>query len=82
MFVTAIFHGQVTEIHTVVPAAAILHLHDRDWVYVSVENGRFERREVSGGQMLPDKLQDVRAGLAPGERVVADALVFQNAVEQ
>src|SRR5271154_5733198 len=34
MFVTATFHGQQKETHAAVPATAILHLHDRDWVYV------------------------------------------------
>ncbi len=34
MFVTAVLHGQRPEMHTVVPATAILHLEDRDWVYV------------------------------------------------
>ncbi len=34
MFVTATFHGQQHEVRAVVPATAILHLHDREWVYV------------------------------------------------
>ena len=34
MFVTATFRGQKKESHAAVPASAILHLHDRDWVYV------------------------------------------------
>ena len=82
MFVTATFLGRSTETRAVVPAAAVLHLHDRDWVYVPIADGRFERREVVGGQMLPDKMQELRSGLRPGERVVANALVFQNSVEQ
>jgi cobalt-zinc-cadmium efflux system membrane fusion protein len=82
MFVTATFHGRLTETRAVVPAAAVLHLHDRDWVYVPVGHGRFERREVIGGQMLADHRQELRSGLRPGERVVANALVFQNTVEQ
>jgi membrane fusion protein, heavy metal efflux system len=82
MFVTATFHGRSTETRAVVPAAAVLHLHDRDWVYVPVERSRFERREVMGGQMLADNMQELRSGLRPGERVVANALVFQNTVEQ
>jgi cobalt-zinc-cadmium efflux system membrane fusion protein len=72
----------LTETRAVVPAAAVLHLHDRDWVYVPVGHGRFERREVIGGQMLADHRQELRSGLRPGERVVANALVFQNTVEQ
>src|SRR6266849_3449045 len=34
MFVTATFHGQKKETRAAVPASAILHLHDRDWVYL------------------------------------------------
>ena len=34
MFVTATFHGQKKVTYASVPASAILHLHDRDWVYV------------------------------------------------
>jgi len=82
MFVTATFHGRSTETRALVPAAAVLHLHDRDWVYVPVEQGRFERREVTGGHMLADNMQELRSGLRPGDRVVANALVFQNTVEQ
>ncbi len=82
MFVTATFRGRSTETRAVVPAAAVLHLHDRDWVYVPVGSDRFERREVVGGQMLPNGMQELRSGLRPGERVVANALVFQNTVEQ
>jgi cobalt-zinc-cadmium efflux system membrane fusion protein len=82
MFVTAAFHGRSTETRAVIPAAAVLHLHDRDWVYVPVGNAQFERREVAGGQMLPGNMQELRSGLRPGDRVVANALVFQNTVEQ
>jgi len=82
MFVTATFHGRSTETRAVVPATAVLHLHDRDWVYVPSGNGRFERREVVGGHMLAGNMQELRSGLQPGERVVANALVFQNTVEQ
>lgn len=82
MFVTATFHGQKKEIHTVVPATAILHLHDRDWVYVPVVGGKFRRVEVSSGNMLPGNMQELLSGIKPGEQVVQNALVFQNAVEQ
>jgi membrane fusion protein, heavy metal efflux system len=82
MFVTATFRGRSTETRAAVPAAAVLHLHDRDWVYVPIGNGAFERKEVVGGQMLDGNMQELRSGLRPGESVVANALVFQNTVEQ
>jgi len=82
MFVTATFHGQQKQIHAVVPASAVLHLHDRDWVYTPEGNGRFQRIEVTGGKMLPGNLQEIVAGLSPGQQVVSNALVLQNAAEQ
>ena len=82
MFVTATFHGLSREKHATVPATAILHLHDRDWVYTPAGDGWFRRMEVSGGSMLPGNQQEVRSGIAPGTQVVKDALVMQNAVEQ
>jgi cobalt-zinc-cadmium efflux system membrane fusion protein len=82
MFVTATFHGLQKEIHAMVPATAILHLHDRDWVYAPMEGGRFRRLEVVGGAMLPDNMQEVTSGLSPGQQVVKNALVLQASVEQ
>src|ERR1700688_2826626 len=34
MFVRATFYGQTREMHTIIPASSILHMHDRDFVYV------------------------------------------------
>jgi cobalt-zinc-cadmium efflux system membrane fusion protein len=81
MFVTAIFRGMRKETHTAVPAAAILHLQDRDWVYEPLNNGRFRRIEVVGGAMLPGNLQEILSGPAPGQAVIANALQFQNEVQ-
>jgi cobalt-zinc-cadmium efflux system membrane fusion protein len=82
MFVTATFHGETKEKHATVPATAILHLHDRDWVYMPLGGGSFRRVEVAAGNMLPGNLQEISAGLEPGAQVVANALVLQNTVEQ
>ena len=82
MFVTAIFHGRQKETRAAVPATAILHLHDRDWVYVPLTNNRFRRTEVVGGDMLPGNMQEIVSGIAPGQQVAANALEFQNSVEQ
>jgi len=81
MFVTATFHGQRAITRAVVPATAILHLHDRDWVYVSIEGGRFKRVEVTGGAMLGNNTQEV-TGLKAGQTVVQNALALQATVEQ
>jgi membrane fusion protein, heavy metal efflux system len=82
MFVTATFHGQKEVQYAAIPAAAILHLHDRDWVYLPAGGKKFRRVEVRAGAMLPDKMQEVRSGLEPGQQVVSNALVMQSTVEQ
>jgi cobalt-zinc-cadmium efflux system membrane fusion protein len=82
MFVKATFHGDKKTVDAVVPSTAVLHLHDRDWVYQPLDNGQFRRVEVTGGDMLPGNMQEVRTGLQPGQRVVANALVLQNTEEQ
>jgi len=82
MFVSAIFHGQKEETHQVVPASAILHLHDRDWVYVAAGDNKFKRIEIRAGATLPNNTQEVLSGLQSGQKVVTNALVLQNTVEQ
>jgi cobalt-zinc-cadmium efflux system membrane fusion protein len=82
MFVTATFHGQRTETHAAVPTTAILHLHDRDWIYVPTPDKRFRRVPVTAGDMLPGNLQEIVSGAAPGQQLVANALEFQNTAEQ
>jgi membrane fusion protein, heavy metal efflux system len=82
MFVTATFRGQKKESHAAVPASAILHLHDRDWVYLPAGNNKFKRVPVVAGAMLPNNMQEVTAGLKPGDQVVSSALELQNSSEQ
>ena len=82
MFVTATFHGQKKETHATVPASAVLHLHDRDWVYVPAGDKKFRRVEVVAGAQLPGNLQEIVSGIKAGQQVVSNALVLQNTVEQ
>ena len=82
MFVTATFYGKQAESRAAVPATAILHLHDREWVYTPISAGHFKRLEVVTGNMLPGNLQEVVSGLKPGDQVVSNALPLQNTAEQ
>jgi cobalt-zinc-cadmium efflux system membrane fusion protein len=82
MFATATFYGGTPEMHVAIPATAILHLHDREWVYAPITAGHFKRLEISAGSMLPDSQQEVVSGLKPGDKVVSNALALQNTVEQ
>ena len=81
MFVTATFYGQQEETFTTVPASAVLHLHDRDWVYIPAEAGQFRRVEVRGRKMLAGNMQEV-TGISPGQKVVVNALALQATAEQ
>jgi cobalt-zinc-cadmium efflux system membrane fusion protein len=82
MFVAATFHGQKKETRASVPASAILHLHDRDWIYVPSGDKKFRRVEVVAGSSLPNNMQEIVSGIQPGQQVVSNALVLQNTVEQ
>jgi membrane fusion protein, heavy metal efflux system len=82
LFVTATFYGKQPETHASVPANAILHLHDREWVYEPLGNGHFKRQEIVTGNMLPGNQQEVVKGLKPGDKVVSNALDLQSTVEQ
>lgn len=82
MFVSATFRGEKKETHASVPASAILHLHDRDWVYVRAGDTKFRRIEVTSGDTLPGNMQEILTGIKAGQQVVTNALVMQNAVEQ
>jgi cobalt-zinc-cadmium efflux system membrane fusion protein len=82
MFATATFYGKDLETRAAVPATAILHLHDREWVYMPLSTAHFKRLEVVAGNMLPGKLQEVVSGIKPGDQVVSNALALQNALEQ
>ena len=82
MFVTATFHGDTMERRATVPSTAILHLHDREWVYTPLGDGRFRRLEVVAGSVLFDNRQEIISGIKPGDQAVSNALVFQNTVEQ
>jgi cobalt-zinc-cadmium efflux system membrane fusion protein len=82
MFVTATFRGEKKEMHAAVPADAILHLHDREWVYMPAGDKTFRRVEVTAGETLPNKMQEIIAGMHAGQQVVSNALVLQNTAEQ
>jgi cobalt-zinc-cadmium efflux system membrane fusion protein len=82
MFAAATFYGKKPEVHTTLPATAILHLHDREWVYAPVGEGHFKRAAVVTGDTLPNYQQEILSGVKPGDQVVSNALDLQNTVEQ
>ncbi len=82
MFATATFSGLKKETYTEVPASAILHIHDRDWVYLPAPGQKFRRVEVVSGDALPNNMLEVKSGLAPGQKVVANALVLEHTISE
>jgi membrane fusion protein, heavy metal efflux system len=84
MFAKATFRGQTTEMHTVVPASAVLHMHDRDFIFVPAPDKKFRRLEVVSGDLLPNdtNLQEIRSGIKPGQKVVTNALVLDHVLAQ
>jgi cobalt-zinc-cadmium efflux system membrane fusion protein len=82
MFVTATFASSKTEAHAVVPADAVLHLHDRDWVFVPGGGNHYKRTEVHAGKMIAGNRQVIESGIEPGQQVVTNALLLETAGTQ
>jgi cobalt-zinc-cadmium efflux system membrane fusion protein len=82
MFATATFTGLQRETRAVIPAEAVLHLHDRDWVFTPAGNNQFRRVEIRAGRMIDAGHQEILSGLAPGQTVVAHALMLETAANQ
>jgi membrane fusion protein, heavy metal efflux system len=80
MFATATFYSVEKHTYTSVPSSAILHLHDRDWVFIPTQ-GKFRRTEVTSGAQLPNNMQEILTGLQPGQQIVSNAVVLQNAID-
>jgi membrane fusion protein, heavy metal efflux system len=81
MFVTATLESKTKEVHAAVPSSAILHLRDRDWVFVPADDNQFKRVEVNSGNMLPGGKQEIISGIEPGQRLVESALRLETMLE-
>jgi cobalt-zinc-cadmium efflux system membrane fusion protein len=81
MFVTATFESRTKENHAVVSADAVLHLHDRDWVFVPAGDKQFKRVEVQAGKILPGNKQELLSGINPGQQVVSNVLQLEATLE-
>jgi cobalt-zinc-cadmium efflux system membrane fusion protein len=89
MFGTATFTGPAKETHAAVPADAVLHLHDRDWVFLPAGGNQFKRTEVHAGKMLDGNRQEILPPVQPGQQaiqtgqqLVANALLLETAGNQ
>jgi cobalt-zinc-cadmium efflux system membrane fusion protein len=82
MFASVEFVSAATVQRIVIPASAILRLHDKDWVFRPAGSSRFRRQEIQGGEVTPDGNQFVLDGLRAGDLVVRNALEMSSTVEK
>jgi len=82
MFATATFTSHAKEIYAAVPAEAVLHLHDRDWVFLPAGANQFKRTEIHAGRMIDGNRQEILSGIQPGQQVVGNALLLETAGNQ
>jgi membrane fusion protein, heavy metal efflux system len=80
MYGTATLFGKEKRTYTAVPTSAIVHLHDRDWVFIPAQE-KFKRIQVVSGEQLPNTMQEILSGLQPGQQVVTNAINLQNVID-
>lgn len=74
MFATATFYGRRKERRVIVPEGAVLHLRDRDWVFVPAGGNRFRKVQVVSGRTHPGEMVEIVSGLNAGQKIVTNAL--------
>jgi membrane fusion protein, heavy metal efflux system len=82
MFAATTFRSRKKQPQTVVPATAIMRLHDKDWVFRKESDKQFRRVEVHADGLAPDGMQEVRDGAKPGDEIVTNALEFSTEVAE
>jgi membrane fusion protein, heavy metal efflux system len=82
MFAVAKFQSRKTTQRVVVPATAIMRLHDKDWVFRKEGDKSFRRVVVQADGLAPDGMQEIREGVKQGDEVVANALEFSTEVAE
>jgi cobalt-zinc-cadmium efflux system membrane fusion protein len=82
MFAVAKFRSRRMIERVVVPATAIMRLHDKDWVFRKEGGGNFRRMVVQADGLAPDGMQEIREGVKAGDEVVMKALEFSSEVAE
>src|SRR5579862_7216624 len=82
MFAAATFRSRKLSQRVVVPATAIMRLHDKDWVFRKEGDKRFRKVLVQADGLAPDGMQEIRDGVKSGDEVVANALEFSTEVAE
>jgi membrane fusion protein, heavy metal efflux system len=82
MFAVATFRSRKLTDRVVVPATAIMRLHDKDWVFRKEGPNRFRKVAVQTDGLAPDGMQEIRDGVKPGDELVTNALEFSTEVAE
>lgn len=82
MYAVATFRSHKLTQRVVVPATAIMRLHDKDWVFRKEADKRFRKVEVEADGLAPDGMQEIRNGVKPGDELVNNALEFSTEVAE
>ena len=69
MFVTATLYGQHGRMLASVPSSAVLHLHDRDWVFVSAGSAAFRRTEITSGNIFERETRIFSLDFCPASKL-------------
>jgi multidrug efflux pump subunit AcrA (membrane-fusion protein) len=70
MFVSALIHAQLDDSAVLVPESAVLRSGARNTVFVALDGGKFEGRDVTLGVEAENAMIQITSGLSAGERVV------------
>ena len=70
MFVSAQLHAELEDSAVLVPDSAVLRSGAKNIVFVALDGGKFEARDVALGLESENSLIQVTSGLSAGERVV------------
>jgi cobalt-zinc-cadmium efflux system membrane fusion protein len=82
MFATATFKATKSSERAVIPATAVVHLHDKDWVFLSEGSNKFRREIVQLGGPAGEGTVQVTGGIKPGDKIVGNALQFSSSAEE
>jgi len=82
MFAEAKFRSRKVTERVLVPATAIMRLHDKDWVFRKEGDKRFRKIVVQADGLAPDGMQEIRDGVKPGDELVTNALEFSSEVAE
>ncbi|HEV3278578.1 MAG TPA: efflux RND transporter periplasmic adaptor subunit [Terriglobia bacterium] len=80
MFATIKFTSRRTYPRLLLPATAILRLHDKDWIFVKAGDRSFRLTPVRAGESGADGTQEILSGVQQGDQVASNALEFASAV--